>query len=63
VFLTVGTSSLVYPAAGLANLAKQSGAMVAEINPNPTMHAASFDFALAGNSGVILPELVNCLAL
>lgn len=63
VFLSIGTSSLVYPAAGLADLAKQRGATVAEINPNPTPHAANFDFALAGNSGVVLPELVNCLAL
>ena len=63
VFLSIGTSSLVYPAAGLADLAKQNGATVAEINPNPTMNAASFDFTLAGNSGVILPELVNSLSL
>lgn len=63
VFLSVGTSSLVYPAASLADLANQSGAIVAEINPNPTMNAASFDFAVAGNSGVVLPELVNLLAL
>ena len=63
VFLSVGTSSLVYPAAGLADLAKASGATVAEINPNPTMSAASFDFAIAGNSGVVLPELVDSLSL
>ncbi len=63
VFLSIGTSSLVYPAAGLADLAKQNGAEVAEINPNPTMNAASFDFSLAGNSGEILPELVNCLSV
>ena len=61
-FLSVGTSSLVYPAAGLADLAKQNGAIVAEINPNPTMNAANYDFAIAGNSGTVLPELVNSLA-
>lgn len=63
VFLSVGTSSMVYPAAGLADLARKNGAVVAEINPNPTMNAAGFDFAIAGNSGVILPELVNSLPL
>ena len=63
VFLSVGTSSLVYPAAGLADLAKQNDAIVAEVNPNPTMHAANFDYALAGNSGVVLPELVDLLSL
>jgi NAD-dependent deacetylase len=62
VFLSIGTSSLVYPAAGLADLAKQNGAAVVEINPNPTTHAANFDFAIAGNSGLVLPELVDCLA-
>ncbi len=63
VFLSIGTSSLVYPAAALADIAKQAGAIVVEINPNTTMHAASFDFALAGNSGAILPELVESLSL
>ena len=63
VFLSIGTSSLVYPAAGLANLAKVSGAVVAEINPNPTPHAADFEFAIAGKAGVTLPELVESLAL
>ena len=63
VFLSVGTSSMVYPAAGLADLARQNGAVVAEINPNPTPNAANFDFAIAGNSGLILPELVNSLPL
>ena len=62
VFLSVGTSSLVYPAAGLATLAKQNGARVAEINPNPTMNAANFDFSLAGNSGAVLPQLLNFLS-
>ncbi len=63
VFLSVGTSSLVYPAAGLAEVANQNGAMVAEINPNPTALAAGFDFAIAGSSGVVLPELVESLSL
>jgi hypothetical protein len=36
---------------------------VVEINPQPTTHAERFDFVLAGNSGVILPELVESLSL
>ncbi|MCP5089464.1 MAG: NAD-dependent deacylase [Gammaproteobacteria bacterium] len=59
VFLSVGTSSLVYPAAGLADIAKDNQAIVAEINPNPTPNAANFDFAIVGNAGVVLPELVE----
>ena len=61
VFLSVGTSSLVYPAAGLADIAKDNQAIVAEVNPNPTPHAANYDFAIAGNAGVVLPELVELL--
>ncbi len=61
VFLSVGTSSLVYPAAGLAELAKTRGAVVAEINPNPTGLAAHFDHAIAGNAGDVLPKLVSSL--
>ena len=63
VFLSVGTSSQVYPAAGLADLARDNDAVLVEINPQPTLHAKRFDFALAGKSGVILPELVESLSL
>ena len=63
VFLSVGTSSVVYPAAGLADLAKDNGALVVEINPNPTVSASNFDFAIAEKSGVVLPELIESLSL
>jgi NAD-dependent deacetylase len=59
VFLSIGTSSLVYPAAGLAEVASAAGAFVAEINPNPTGLAAGFDEVIAGNAGEVLPELAN----
>lgn len=62
VFLSIGTSSLVYPAAGLADVAREHGATVVEINPNPTMHAASYNFSIAGNAGAVLPELVELTA-
>lgn len=61
VFLSVGTSALVYPAAGLADIARENGAIVVEINPEPAMHAATF--VLAGKSGEVLPELLELLAL
>ena len=59
VFLSIGTSSLVFPAAGLAEVAKEAGATVVEINPNPTGMAAGFDHAIAGNAGTVLPQLVR----
>ena len=63
VFLSIGTSSLVYPAAGLASLAAENGATVVEINPDPTTHAAAFHFAIDGKSGVVFPKLLELLAL
>lgn len=61
VFLSVGTSSLVYPAAGLVDVASDNGAIVAEINPNPTLDAGNYDFAITANAGVALPKLVESL--
>ena len=58
VFLSVGTSSRVWPAAGLEAEARVSGAMTIEINPNPTELTGEFEFTLRGLSGVILPALV-----
>ena len=58
-FLSIGTSSLVYPAAGLAEVAKDAGATVAEINPNPTGLATMFDYAIADKAGSVLPRIVN----
>jgi NAD-dependent protein deacetylase/lipoamidase len=60
-FLSIGTSSLVYPAAGLAEVAKESGAIVAEINPNPTGMAAYFDHAIEGKAGTVLPTILERL--
>lgn len=62
VFLSVGTSSEVYPAAGLADLARENRALVAEINPQPTRQAARFDLVIAAKSGTALPKLVESLA-
>jgi NAD-dependent deacetylase len=60
-FLSIGTSSLVYPAAGLAEVAKDAGATVAEINPNPTGLATMFDYAIADKAGSVLPAIVKAL--
>ena len=34
-FLSIGTSSLVYPAAGLADIAREADAITVEVNPEP----------------------------
>jgi NAD-dependent deacetylase len=62
IFLSIGTSSQVYPAAQLPLEAKASGAVLVEINPAPTPLSAEADFALHGPSGLVLPELVAALS-
>jgi NAD-dependent deacetylase len=58
VFLSIGTSGLVYPAAGMPLAALRNGATVVEINPQPTPFTAQAHFAMAGAAGIVLPELV-----
>ncbi|HTY00269.1 MAG TPA: NAD-dependent deacylase [Bacteroidota bacterium] len=56
-FFSIGTSAVVYPAASLPFLAKRNGALVVEINPDPTPLTESADWYLQGPSGVLLPEI------
>ncbi|HLI85741.1 MAG TPA: NAD-dependent deacylase [Bryobacteraceae bacterium] len=58
VFLVIGTSALVYPAAALAPYARRSGATVIEINLEPTPFSDIVDFAFHGKAGDLLPKLV-----
>jgi NAD-dependent deacetylase len=57
--LVVGTSAEVYPAAALPSIAKGSGAIVIEINPNATALSPTADYALRGPAGRVLPALVQ----
>ena len=59
VFLVIGTSALVYPAAGLVPYAKQAGAKVIEINIEPSAVSKVVDCVLQGRAGEILPALVG----
>jgi NAD-dependent deacetylase len=59
VFFSIGTSGVVHPAAALAHAAKAEGAVVVEINAEPTPLTAKVDFAFHGKSGEILPDLVK----
>src|SRR5579862_72094 len=58
VFLVIGTSAMVYPAAGLATMAKSAGARVVEINIAETGLSDSIDEFLQGPSGQLLPQLI-----
>ena len=59
VFLSIGTSSQVYPAAALADSARANGAYTVEINPQPTDQAGHFDLVVSGKFGDTIPELVD----
>lgn len=61
-FLCIGTSSLVYPAAGLAETAVHNGATVVEINIDDTPLTPLADHVLRGASAHVLPALVSAVA-
>ncbi len=62
-FFSIGTSALVWPAAGLADAARQQGASIVEINLDVTPLSSETNFCLQGKSGTLLPELIDCLAV
>ena len=60
-FFTIGTSSLVYPAASLAHEAKSRGAFIVELNVESTAASRSLDFALQGPAEDSLDRLERLL--
>jgi NAD-dependent deacetylase len=59
VFFSVGTSTMVEPAASLPFVAHQRGATVVEINPHETPLTRLAAYTLKGPSGLMLPALVQ----
>jgi NAD-dependent deacetylase len=59
--LVIGTSAVVQPAASMPLLAKQAGASVVEINPDPTPITPFVDLSLHGKAGEIVPKAVDAL--
>jgi NAD-dependent deacetylase len=57
--LIIGTSGLVYPAAGFASMAKQAGAFVVEINLDSTAHTDMVDASLQGRAKDVVPLLLQ----
>jgi NAD-dependent deacetylase len=60
-FFSIGTSGIVQPAASLAYAAHNRGAVVVEINAEPTPLTPKVDYALHGKSGEILPAFVQAV--
>jgi NAD-dependent deacetylase len=57
--LVIGTSAVVYPAAGLILLARERGARIIEVNLTTTNASDCVHLSLRGPSGSILPEIVQ----
>jgi len=58
-FVAIGTSGNVYPAAGFYEIAKQHGAYTMELNLDAT--GSNFDEQICGNASVIVPQIVDRL--
>ena len=62
VFILIGVTGLVQPAASIPTKAKQNGAIIIEINPQRTAYTESItDFFLQGKAGEIMPQLSKLL--
>lgn len=57
VFLAIGTSAVVYPAAGLLHQARRRGAFTVEINTDVTDASGDVDVALRGTAEDILQSM------
>ena len=58
-FFVIGTSAVVYPAAGLPIAAKRNGARVIEVNPEMTDISFIADVTLLGKAGELLPQFLR----
>ena len=61
-FIAVGTSAQVYPAAGFVQAAKDAGATTVEVNLEPTAASHWFDLSLIGPASIKLPMLMSSLS-
>ncbi len=59
VFVSIGTSGDVYPAAGFVQMARRFGAKTVELNLEPSSNATRFDEAVYGPAGTIVPAWVD----
>lgn len=57
IFMSIGTSAAVQPAASLPVMAQDAGALLVEINPEPTSITPRADEFLQGLAGAVLPAL------
>ena len=61
VFLSVGTSSIVQPAASLIEMATAARAFTIQVNPNSTDVDDSVSLSLRGAAGLLLPKMLEAV--
>ena len=54
-FVSIGTSGAVYPAAGFVQTARYCGAHTLEMNLEPSLASAYFDESRTGPAGLLVP--------
>lgn len=59
VFLIIGTSGQVYPAASFGPVAKDRGAFVVELNVDPTPQSHGVDISVQGRAKDLVPQLLT----
>jgi NAD-dependent deacetylase len=58
-FVSIGTSGAVYPAAGFVQTARYAGARTLEINLDPSLGSVWFEGVRTGRAGELVPEWVQ----
>ena len=58
-FVSIGTSGAVYPAAGFVQTARYCGARTLEMNLEPTIGSTFFEESRIGPAGTLVPEWVE----
>lgn len=61
IFVAIGTSGHVYPAAGFVNLAQGAGAETVELNLEPSAVHSNFDKSVWGAATQVVPEWVESI--
>lgn len=58
-FVSIGTSGAVYPAAGFVQMARHVGARTLELNLDPSAGSIYFEESRLGPAGQLVPQLVR----
>jgi NAD-dependent deacetylase len=58
-FVSIGTSGAVYPAAGFVQTARYRGAKTLEMNLEPSLGSYMFDESRIGKAGELVPQWVD----